>query len=174
MSVLANYSWLSFFGMRAVLIAASFSLIGIAETSAAARLKLHTEQDMVEELLEPYELDINNPNAVFEAVFEALPARVKVYPTESYYYFTFPYKGLIYAGNIRFDAWDQFDGKVHFAYFQQYQPWRETLEPAYKKLGPDEGLQVKQIDKFHYTITFKDKTIAFEIPDLSNVKPKPG
>jgi len=173
MSVLANYSWLSFFGMRAVLIAASFSLIGIAETSAAARLKLHTEQDMVEELLEPYELDINNPNAVFEAVFEALPARVKVYPTESYYYFTFPYKGLIYAGNIRFDAWDQFDGKVHFAYYVEYAYWRKPDEPTYKKLGPDDGLKVTQVNKFLYKITFKGKTVDFEIPDLSKVKPAP-
>ncbi len=126
---------------------------------------------MVEELLEPFDLDVKNPNAVFEAVFEALPSKVTVYPTESYYYFSFPYKGIIYAGNIRFDSWDQFDGKVHFAYFPEYAYWRKPLDPVYKKLGPDDGLQVTKVNKFLYKIAFKGKTVDFEIPDLSSVKP---
>jgi hypothetical protein len=140
----------------------------------AGKLKLHTNQDMVEELLEQNDLDIKNPNAVFEAVFEALPAKVMVYPTESYYYFTFPYKGIVYAGNLRFDAWDQFDGKVHFAYFVEYAYWRKPLEPFYKKLGPDDGVKTEQVNKFLYKITFKGKTVEFVLPDLSNVKPGPG
>ncbi len=142
--------------------------------AAAAKLKLHTDQEMIEELLAPNELDVSSPNAVFEAVFDALPSKVTVYPTESYYYFTFPYKGIVYAGNLRFDAWDQFDGKVHFAYFPEYAYWRRPLEPTYKKLGPDDGVQVTQVDKFHYKIAFKGKTVDFEIPDLSKVKPAPG
>ncbi len=140
----------------------------------AAKLKLHTDQEMIEELLAPNELDVSNPDAVFAAVFDALASKVTVYPTESYYYFTFPYKGIIYAGNLRFDAWDQFDGKVHFAYYPEYAYWRKPLDPVYKKFGPSDGVQVKQIDKFHYTIAFKGKTVAFELPDLSKVKPAPG
>jgi hypothetical protein len=140
----------------------------------AAQLRLHTNQQMIEELLEHFELDINNPNAVFEAVFQALPAKVTVYPTESYYYFSFPYNGIVYAGNIRFDAHDQFDGKVHFAYFAEYAYWRKQLDPIYKKLGPDDGVQTTQVDKLHYKISFKGKTVEFELPDLSNVKPGPG
>ncbi len=149
-------------------------LIPHAAMAGAAKLKLHTDQEMIEELLAPNELDISNPNAVFEAVFDALPAKVTVYPTESYYYFSFPYKSIIYAGNIRFDAWDQFDGKVHFAYFPEYAYWRKPLDPVYKKLGPDDGVQVTKVDKFHYKIAFKGKTVEFEIPDLSKVKPAPG
>lgn len=140
----------------------------------AAQLKLHTNQQMIEELLEPNDLDVKNPNAVFQAVFDALPAKVTVYPTESYYYFTFPLNGIVYAGNIRFDAWDQFDGKVHFAYYVEYAYWRKPLEPFYKKLGPDDGVKVEQINKFLYKISFKGKTVEFALPDLSNVKPAPG
>ena len=33
-----------------------------------------------------------------------LPERVKVYPTENYYYFGFLHDGIRYAGNIRLDA----------------------------------------------------------------------
>jgi hypothetical protein len=32
------------------------------------------------------ELAINDPMAVFDFAFGSLPARVKVYPTENYYY----------------------------------------------------------------------------------------
>jgi hypothetical protein len=157
-------------------LALTIALMGLQtpQEAAAAKLKLHTDQDMIEELMAPNELDVSSPNAVFEAVFDALPSKVTIYPTESYYYFTFPYKGIVYAGNIRFDAWDQFDGKVHFAYFPEYAYWRKPLDPTYKKLGPDDGLQVTQVDKFHYKIAFKGKTVDFEIPDLSKVKPAPG
>ncbi len=140
----------------------------------AAPLKLHTNQEMIEELLQPNDLDAKNPDAVFAAVFEALPSKVTVYPTESYYYFTFHLNGFVYAGNIRFDAWDQFDEKVHFAYTNEYSYWRKPLEPVYKKMGPADGVQVTQVNKFLYKITFKDKTVEFSIPDLSNVKPAAG
>jgi len=140
----------------------------------AEPLKIKTEQQMVEDLLKPSGLDVSNPVAVFAAVFEALPDKVTVYPTESYYYFTFPHRGIIYAGNMRFDAFDQFDGKVHFAYNPEYALWRKAEEPTYKKLGAEESVKVVQVDKFTYTITFKGKTVEFDIPDMSNVKPKEG
>ena len=146
----------------------------LASNGSAAQLKVHTNQQMIEELLEPNDLDVKDPNAVFEAVFDALPSKVTVYPTESYYYFTFSSKGVVYAGNIRFDAFDQFDGKVHFAYANEYAYWRRPLEPVYKKMGPDDGVQVTQVNKFLYKISFKGKTIEFALPDLSNVKPAPG
>jgi hypothetical protein len=141
---------------------------------AAAPLKLHTNQEMIDDLLRPNDLDIKNPDAVFEAVFEQLAPKVTVYPTESYYYFTFQVNGINYAGNIRFDAADQFDGKVHFAYANEYAYWRKPLDPVYKKMGPDDGVKVEQTSKFLYKIAFKGKTVEFELPDLSNVKPAPG
>ena len=140
----------------------------------ASPLKLHTNQEIIEDLLRPNDLDAKNPNAVFEAVFEQLAPKVTVYPTESYYYFRFLLNGIDYAGNIRFDAADQFDGKVHFAYANEYAYWRKPLDPVYKKMGPDDGVKVEQADKFHYKITFKNKTVEFELPDLSNLKPAAG
>jgi hypothetical protein len=169
MSVLGSFRIL--FSIYFVFAASSFLLPSAAE---AGQLKLHTNQQMIEELLESNDLDIKNPNTVFEAVFDVLPSKVIVYPSESYYYFTFPYKGIIYAGNIRFDAWDQFDGKVHFAYFPEYTYWTKPLDAVYKKLGPDDGLKVTQVNKFLYKITYKGKTVDFELPDLSNVKPPPN
>jgi hypothetical protein len=169
----------SLFSGRGLLItSAFFAFLGLGLTvspfaSTAGQLRLHTNQQMIDELLQHSDLDISNPNAVFEAVFQELSEKVKVYPTESYYYFSFAHNGLIYAGNIRFDAFDQFDGKVHFAYFPEYGYWHRPQDPAYKKLGPDDGLEVKQVNKFTYKIIYKGKTVEFDIPDLSSVKPKP-
>lgn len=141
--------------------------------ASAGHIKLHTNQEIIDDLLQPTDLDVKNPDAVFEAVFEQLPAKVTVYPTEGYYYFTFQANGINYAGNIRFDAFDQFDGKVHFAYANEYQYWRKPLDPVYKKMGPADGVQVTQVNKFLYKIAFKGKTVEFVLPDLSNVKPAP-
>ncbi len=140
----------------------------------AAPLKLHTDQEMIDDLLQPNDLDAKNPDAIFAAVFEQLAPKVTVYPTESYYYFTFQLNGVNYAGNIRFDAADQFDGKIHFAYANEYAYWRKPLDPVYKKMGPDDGVQTEQVNKFLYKVTFKGKTVEFALPDLSNVKPAPG
>ncbi len=140
----------------------------------ASPLKLHTDQELIDDLLRPNDLDAKNPDAVFAAVFEQLAPKVTVYPTESYYYFTFQLGGINYAGNIRFDAADQFDGKVHFAYANEYAYWRKPLEPVYKKMGPDDGVKTEQAGKFLYKITFKGKTVEFELPDLSKIKPAPG
>ena len=38
----------------------------------------------------------------------------------------------------------------------------KPLDPLYKKLGPDYGVQVTQVDKIHYKITFKSKTVDDE------------
>ena len=51
---------------------------------------------------------------------------------------------------------------------------RKSLDPVYKKMGSDDGVKVEQADKFHYKITFKNKTVEFELPDLSNLKPAAG
>jgi hypothetical protein len=156
--------------LRSVLVFLAIACLAAASASAEG-LRLRTNQSMIEDLAAPSSVDIKNPDAVFAAVFEALPAEVTVYPTESYYYFTFPHNGVSYEGNIRFDAADQFDGKIHFAYFPEYMPWREPQSPVYKKMGAADGVNVEKVSTFVYRVTFKGKTITFTLPDLSNEKP---
>ena len=76
-----------------------------AQTADAPRLHLH--QDYMEQVLRPTTLDVADPMAVFFFVLNTLPERVKIYPTENYFYFTFAHNGLDYAGNIRLDASDR-------------------------------------------------------------------
>ena len=61
--------------------------------------------------------------AVFKFVLGSLPDRVKVYPTENYFYFQFFHRHIRYAGNIRLDVTDRDEGKVHFAYFEDLSEW---------------------------------------------------
>ena len=63
-------------------------------------------------------LNIDDPMAVFGFVMSQLPERVKVYPTENYYYFGFMHNGIRYAGNIRLDASNRDDGKADLRVFR--------------------------------------------------------
>jgi hypothetical protein len=86
----------------------------VAET---AQPRLYTHEDYVEDAARVTELPIKDTVAMFEWVLGNLKDRVKVYPTENYYYFHFLHNGTRYAGNIRLDASDRDRGKVHFAYY---------------------------------------------------------
>jgi hypothetical protein len=89
---------------------------------------LHTNQAYLEEAMRASTLEIDDPIKVFAFVFASLPERVKVYPTENYYYFTFVHAGAPYDGNIRLDASNRDDGKVIFAYSEDLKEWRGETE----------------------------------------------
>ena len=95
---------------------------------------LQTNQAYVEEVLGKTTLDPNDLMGVFGYVMSKLPERVKVYPTENYYYFWFIHNGIRYAGNIRLDASNRDDGKVIFAYFEDTSVWYEEADVKHKIL----------------------------------------
>jgi hypothetical protein len=51
--------------------------------------QLQTNQAYIEEVTRPTTLSIHDPIAMFDFVLNSLPDRVKVYPTENYYYFSY-------------------------------------------------------------------------------------
>ena len=90
----------------------------------------------IEDVMRPSkDLDINDPMAVFGFVLDSLPERVRVYPTENYYYFRFHPWRVPYVGNIRLDAADRDDGKVNFGYYPDYAPWRAETPVTFRLLG---------------------------------------
>src|SRR5216110_1439437 len=108
---------------RAALLAALVLAVGIGPASAQEAPQLQTNQSYVEDVTRATALDVNDPMAVFGFVMSKLPERVKVYPTENYYYFGFMHDGIRYAGNIRLDASNRDHGKVIFAYFEDTSQW---------------------------------------------------
>jgi hypothetical protein len=67
---------------------------------------IETNMDYVEAVTRSTTLAVNDLMAVFKMVLDSLPERVKVYPTESYFYFRFTHAGVRYAGDIRLEQND--------------------------------------------------------------------
>jgi len=118
-------------------------------------------------------LDLNNEMAVFAHIFRGLPDKVVVYPTENYYYWSFSANGLVIWGNIRLDASSRDKGVMHLGYFeydengkfQDYDGWD-------KKITAKDGVIVKKIEHFIYTVTYKGKTVTFQLNDIGMAPPK--
>ena len=67
-------------------------LLGLLSTgvvTAAEEMRVTTHEAYVEEVSRGADFDIGDIKAVFALVLASLPERVKVYPTENYFYFTF-------------------------------------------------------------------------------------
>ena len=85
-------------------------------------------------------LAIDDPMAVFAYVLGSLPERVKVYPTENHYYFSFDLNGTRYAGNIKIDARLRAEGQVEFSYYEDRAAWLQDTEGTGLALGPSRGV----------------------------------
>ena len=132
---------------------------------------LHTNQQMIEEIMRKDDLDITNYRDVLEFILHSLPDTVKVWPTENYYYFSFWHNGIKYAGNIRLDVTDREKGLLNFAYFEEFTPWYINEENNYYRLGPKDGVKVEKRGELEYAVTFRGRTVVFRLNDLRDVKP---
>jgi len=133
--------------------------------------KLTTHQSYIEETMRPGTLDVKDPLAVFGFVLNSLPDQVQVYPTENYYYFTFMLNGSPYAGNIRLDASDRDKGKVQFGYYEQTSGWLDDTPGKFRVLDESSGVKLEKLERFRYRISYKGKSVVFELNDLSQVRP---
>jgi hypothetical protein len=149
----------------------TFVLLNSASLAGADKAKLFTHQSYVEETMRSTDVPFGNIKNVFGWVLGNLPERVKVYPTENYYYFRFIHNGLSYAGNIRLDAADRDEGKLHFAYFEDMQEYRVQPSILYRVLNKAAGVTVEKVGRFLYRVSYKHNSVLFELNDLSSVKP---
>ena len=151
-------------------LAAVAGALGVLATPAASDMpRLYTNEQMVEDVTRKSTLAINDRLAVFAFVLGALPERVTVYPTENYYYFWFYHNGTRYAGNIRVDVLDRDAGKLHFAYFKDFNEWSDEPSMQYMQLDASHGVKVEKLDTLVYRVTFRDKSVVFSLNDLSKV-----
>jgi len=159
-------------GHRAFLCGlAALAAMAAGAAAEEARPVLHFNQAYVEEATRASTLDVKDPMAVFAYVFANLPDRVKVYPTENYFYFTFINNGAPYDGNIRLDASNRDQGKVIFAYSEDLEEWRGETDVQHLILDASSGVKVEKIERLVYRLTYKDKSVVFELNDLSGVRP---
>ncbi len=162
--------------MRAIGLVAWLGLTFSAASASAGDIVggLRTNQAYVEALQQNRGLKIQDPKAVFAAVLNALPDRVKVYPTEGYYYFSFHHAGVRYAGNMRLDAQARKRGLVYFTYFRSATMQHSDGRGQRALLGPDDGVEVSQVAPLIWQVGFARRKVVFELNDLSNVRPPAG
>jgi hypothetical protein len=155
----------------------------VATAGAAAqdteRQRVYTNETYVEDATHAATLAIDDPMAVFAFVLDSLPERVKVYPTENYYYFRFIQAGTPYAGNLRFDPRDRDQGKVQFGYYKDLADWMgvqvdSELKGVDMVLDASHDVLVEKVDRLLYRVTYKGKSVVFALNDLSGVKPPPA
>jgi hypothetical protein len=155
----------------AVMVAAATAAMTMPPVARADVPRLNTNQSYQEEAARRTALDPSDPMAVFAFVIDGLPERVKVYPTENYYYFSFLHNGVPYAGNIRLDASNRDEGKVSFGYFEEYGAWKPDVAVTFRLLDRSNGVVLEKVDRFLYRLTYGGKSVLFELNDLSAVKP---
>lgn len=167
-----RHAWLSvFFGSW--LLAGPGALAG--ETAKAGDgQRVFTNEQIVSELTKASTQNLDDVRGMFQFVLNSLPERVKVYPTENYYYFYFYQRGVKYAGNIRFDVGGRDKGFVNFAYFRATTHWASDNKDYGAVLGPKDGVKIEKVAKLSYKVSAGDKTVIFDLNDLSDVKPPEG
>ena len=157
-------------------LALAIAIAGVATASAQGApgthtTVLHTNEADIEEATQASTLAIADPLAVFAFVLGRLPERVKVMPTENYYYFRFTHNGVPYAGNIRLAMADRDQGKVHFAYGDQPADWRTQFDVQHVVLDAAKGITVEKVGNLIYRVGHGGKSVTFALNDLSQVKP---
>jgi hypothetical protein len=162
---LVSVRWLC----AASLVAAVVVSTATAQTSE--RPRVYTNEQYIDDLTRPLTLPLDDPKAMLAFILESIPDEVKVYPTENYYYFNFHHRGTRYAGNIRLDAKDRDEGKLHFAYFVELTEWVKDDAINYKVFGKDDGVTVEKIEPLRYRVTLGARSVVFQLNDLSNVVP---
>ena len=136
--------------LYAAVIAAGLALMCGSGAAFAAgeteRPRLYTNQAFVEDATRATVLPTGDMMGMLSFVFSSLPDNVKVYPTENYYYFWFYHNSTRYAGNIRLDASDRDEGKLHFAYYEDLAEWKEQSPVQYKKFDKSDGVTVEKLE----------------------------
>lgn len=136
--------------------------------------RVETIDGIINELSLAPTLAIDQPAEVASFVFAALNERVKVYPTENYYYFRFVHGGLTYGGNFRLDIEDRDSGKLHFAYAETAAEWKPDNPDRFLVLDAASGFAVERLQDLVYRVTHRGKSVVFELNDLSSVTPPAG
>jgi len=161
--------------LTAIVLGWSHASAGPAAAQTAPP-QLYTNQSYAEDAMRASTLAVDDPMAVFGFVLGSLPERVKVYPTENYYYFYFTHRHIRYAGNLRLDVTERDEGKIHFAYYRDLSEWTRYDDGAITHVVLDgaKNVAVEKLAPLVYRVSHADKSVVFELNDLSNVRPPPG
>jgi hypothetical protein len=120
-------------------------------------------------------VDTKKPLEVFAAVFNRLPGQVTVYPSENYFYWSFNASGKPIWGNFRLDAATRDKGILNLGYFEYDENGKfQDYKGGEAELTAKQGVLLKKVDRFTYTVSFKGKTVRFNLFRDRYAPPKKG
>ena len=130
-----------------------------------------THEEFIDGLYINY-IDLNDPKQVFWYVFSMLDKEIFFYPTENYYYFTFPANGKTYSGCIGFSAHNRDDGILDIGYTEKHFDKHKQTNIMYQATGgwgvfnEKDGVKIEKLNDFKYAVTFNEKTVIFRLNDI--------
>ena len=118
-------------------------------------------------------LDVENPDAVFDFVFSHLDDTVTIYPTENYYYFSFSASGKTIWGNLRLDPVGRDQGVIRLGYFEYNENGKYQDRGGHgKDYSANDGVVVKRLERVVYSVTHRTKTVIFRLNDIGMARPR--
>lgn len=161
-----------YFKIRFVgLLTSSVVLLCSMSSYAQSGAKVSFNQNFIEGV--HARVDVENPRAVFELVFNDLPKQVKVYPTENYFYFNFQANGKSIWGNLRLDASDRDAGIIHLGYFEYDENGKlQDIQGYAKDFSEKDGITLKKINDFTYSLIYKKRKVIFNLNDIGMKPPR--
>jgi len=120
------------------------------------------------------EPDTEDPIAVFRYIFMNLENEIYVFPTENYYYFRFFADGKTFWGSMSLSAHNRDENNLSFGYIEKSddfmgEDWNAV--GGSKEFTKEDGLIIKKIDPFNYSVKFQEKKVIFHLNRLSTKMP---
>ena len=103
---------------------------------------------------------------MFSYVFQQIPSYAMVYPTEMYYYYLFPLGNRSISGNLRLVEIK--NGKIGMGYFDT----EDQTHFRHKLFSESDGVVIKQVHDFLYKVTYRKKSVHFELSSISDDVPE--
>ena len=125
--------------------------------------------------------DLKNVTDVFYFLLSNLDDEVTIYPTENYFYFTLSAGGRNIGGTLTLFPEQRDRNVIGLNYYEKgedpdwyfaYQDKENTWIGNGTELGINESVFVKKIKKYKYSVSFKGRTVVFNLNDVGLEMPE--
>lgn len=123
-----------------------------------------------------HDVDLNSAPEMFWYALSALDPEVLIYTGENNFYLQFSVAGRVVGGIISLAVKDRDQGNVGFSYIERNQ--NLGLPRFSKRAGggavfsAKDGVIVKKVDNFTYSVAFRGKRVLFRLYDPGMAPPK--
>jgi len=116
------------------------------------------------------QINIDDPEEVFSYVFNSLCEEITIYPSENYYYYIFSINGRTFWSSFCLPADSRDRGVLSFGYIEKSNFFKGEDHKAAggsKDFSPADGMIIKKINPFKYSVTYNKKTIIINLHKLN-------